>query len=65
MGSSAIGCEAGEILGGRFQLCQKIGIGGFAEVWLAEDLTSGEHVALKAQTDSMAGDGIHVSALRP
>ena len=50
-------------LGARFVLVRRIGRGGSAEVWLAEDRTSGERVALKFLADSVAADALRIARL--
>lgn len=37
----------GEVIGGRYELERRVGVGGMGEVYRARDLTSGEVVAVK------------------
>ncbi len=46
----------GDVLGGRFSLIGELGRGGMATVWLAEDRTRGERVALKVLHAHLADD---------
>lgn len=46
----------GYVLGERYVLLRKIGRGGFATVWEAEDTMSGERVAVKVLHSELAGD---------
>ncbi len=50
-------------LGARFVLVRRIGRGGSAEVWLADDRKRGERVALKFLDESMAGDAARMAEL--
>lgn len=47
---------AGTVIGERYRILRPIGQGGMATVYLAEDLTSGEHVALKVMHDDLTHD---------
>lgn len=46
----------GDLLGGRYSLLQRIGRGGFATVWEAEDRDRGERVAVKVLHANLADD---------
>ncbi|WP_438031354.1 protein kinase domain-containing protein [Sorangium sp. So ce233] len=50
--------QPGDTLNGRYLLLQKLGRGGFATVWKAEDQDSGGHVAIKVLHPELAGDTI-------
>jgi hypothetical protein len=50
-------------LGARFVLVRRIGRGGSAEVWLADDRTRGERVALKFFAADFAGDSARLARL--
>jgi tetratricopeptide (TPR) repeat protein len=50
-------------LGARFVLVRRIGRGGSAEVWLADDRSRGAAVALKFFDDTVAGDGARLARL--
>lgn len=41
--------HAGDVLGGRYQIRARMGMGGFACLFLGEDLVTGAEVAIKAQ----------------
>jgi hypothetical protein len=46
--------HAGDVLGGRYQIRSRMGMGGFACLFLGEDLVTGQEVAIKAQVVSGA-----------
>ncbi|MGH8131556.1 MAG: serine/threonine protein kinase, partial [Steroidobacteraceae bacterium] len=50
-------------LGARFVLVRRLGRGGTAEVWLADDRERGERVALKVLNDTIAGDPARIARL--
>jgi hypothetical protein len=50
-------------LGARFVLVRRIGRGGSAEVWLADDRERSERVALKFLDESVAGDVARIAKL--
>ena len=56
----AVGLE----LQGRYQLIERIALGGMGEVWRATDLRSGRMVAAKILRPELAGDEIFLSRLR-
>lgn len=56
----AVGLE----LQGRYQLVERIALGGMGEVWRATDLRSGRAVAAKILRPELAGDEIFLSRLR-
>ncbi len=49
---------------GRYQLVERIALGGMGEVWRATDLRSGRAVAVKILRPELAGDEIFLSRLR-
>ncbi len=49
--------HAGDVLGGRYQIRARMGMGGFACLFLGEDLVTGAEVAIKAQVVRLAGVG--------
>ena len=56
--------EPGLELQGRYQLVERIALGGMGEVWRATDLRSGRAVAAKILRPELAGDEIFLSRLR-
>ncbi|MGI9019872.1 MAG: protein kinase domain-containing protein, partial [Solirubrobacterales bacterium] len=57
--------EAGiEVDGGRYKLLSRLGAGGMADVWLAEDSTLGRRVALKFLHERFAQDAQFVERFR-
>ena len=56
--------EKEELLDGRYQLIEKIGGGGFSEVWLACDLRSQVNVVLKVYASSQGLDEEGVKMFR-
>ena len=56
--------EPGLELQGRYQLVERIAIGGMGEVWKARDLRSGRMVAAKILRPELTGDEIFLSRLR-
>ena len=51
-------------LQGRYELVERIALGGMGEVWRATDLRSGRAVAAKILRPELAGDEIFLSRLR-
>ncbi|MCL3777355.1 serine/threonine-protein kinase, partial [Actinomyces sp. AC-20-1] len=56
--------EVGLELQGRYQLVERIAVGGMGEVWKATDLRSGRAVAAKILRHELTGDEIFLSRLR-
>ncbi|EQD36607.1 serine/threonine protein kinase, partial [mine drainage metagenome] len=54
----------GDILGGRYQLDDRIGGGGMAWVWRAEDTLLHRAVAIKVLREEFAGDEAFVRRFR-
>ena len=50
----------GDVLGHRYQIKARIGTGGFAELYLGEDLVDGKEVAIKAQVATMTSNALKV-----
>ncbi|HET8795686.1 MAG TPA: protein kinase, partial [Arthrobacter sp.] len=48
--------SSGITLGGRFQLTDRIAIGGMGEVWKAQDQVLGRLVAIKILKEEYTGD---------
>ena len=49
---------------GRYRIVGRVGVGGMAAVYLAEDLTLGRNVALKVLADRYRGDGAFIERFR-
>lgn len=47
-----------ELLGDRFRLIEEVGKGSFGEVWKAERLSDGKHVAIKIPKDQEKGEEV-------
>ncbi len=56
--------QTGELVDGRYKVDRKIGSGGMADVWLAEDIELGRKVALKILHDRFAQDKEFVERFR-
>nr|WP_159624322.1 MULTISPECIES: serine/threonine-protein kinase [Actinomyces] len=56
--------QVGFELQGRYQLLERIALGGMGEVWRATDLNSGRIVAAKILRPELTGDEIFLSRLR-
>ncbi|CAM2889703.1 serine/threonine-protein kinase [Actinomyces slackii] len=55
---------AGLEIQGRYELVERIALGGMGEVWRSRDLRSGRNVAVKILRPELAGDEIFLSRLR-
>src|SRR5699024_4634306 len=55
---------AGLVLGERYELTERLAIGGMGEVWVATDLNLRRHVAAKVLRDEFAGDQPFLDRLR-
>lgn len=55
---------AGTLLGGRYRLSRRIGSGGMSAVWLARDERSGDDVAVKLLSDSLAHEPDYLARFR-
>src|SRR5215208_5328375 len=56
--------EHGQLTGGRYRLISKLGSGGMADVWLADDEMLGRRVALKFLHERFAQDAQFVERFR-
>ena len=56
--------EIGLEIQGRYELVERIAIGGMGEVWRATDLRSGRAVAAKILRPELTGDEIFLARLR-
>jgi eukaryotic-like serine/threonine-protein kinase len=56
--------EAGQVIGGRYRLISKLGSGGMADVWLADDQMLDRRVALKFLHERFAQDAQFVERFR-
>ena len=54
----------GSLADGRYTLERRLGAGGMAAVWLARDERLGRHVAIKALSDTLAGEEGYVRRFR-
>ena len=55
----------GKVFGGRYEIKDRIGIGGMAEVYRAQDSTLGRVVAVKVMLPQFAADPSFTAALPP
>ena len=56
--------EGGSLADGRYTFERRLGTGGMAAVWLARDDRLGRRVAIKALSDTLAGDEAYVRRFR-
>jgi len=56
--------QAGDLVGGRFELAEVAGSGGMGAVYRARDRTTGESVAVKVLREPTAGSGEHTDRFR-
>ncbi len=58
------GFETGQVIAGRYRVLRRLGAGGMADVYLAEDTTLGRKVAVKVLLKRYAGDESFVERFR-
>src|SRR5690625_1627016 len=56
--------RSGDLLQGRYELTERIAVGGMGEVWQALDRSLGRTVAAKVLRDDLVGDEVALARLR-
>ena len=58
------GFDKGQVIAGRYRVLRRLGVGGMADVYLAEDATLGRQVAVKVLLSRYSGDAQFVERFR-
>ncbi len=58
------GFDNGQVIAGRYRVLRRLGVGGMADVYLAEDATLGRQVAVKVLLSRYSGDAQFVERFR-